>query len=477
MIFSSYEFIFLFFPTVLFCYFVISKINTKLSDLVFLLCSLSFYIVGGISTFIIFLASIFVSIVFGKLLQKNHNKYILCISILIHILLLGTFKYSNFVIENVNALLHMDIGLLHLLIPLGISFITFQQIAFLVDCHNQKIKDFKILDYCIYITYFPKIAQGPIVLFQDFISQYRAEDAKKINCENIYRGIMLFTIGLAKKVLLADTLGNFVNQAFGGAAVNSTVAIFAILAYTLQIYFDFSGYCDMAQGISQSINIKLPHNFNSPYKAVNIQDFWKRWHITLTKFLTTYLYIPLGGNRKGVARTMCHVFIVFIVSGIWHGAGYTFILWGILHGVGMVFTKMCISYINRVPKWLTWLLTFGFVNGAWLLFRSTSIHQALYFVKAIFTFDFGIISTDLTAHFLTPEIQMLLDITNLSSFSFLIPYLFIILCMWIVLCFKNSDEIAKTIRPTATKTILISLLFVWCVLSLSGIHTFIYFNF
>lgn len=208
--------------------------------------------------------------------------------------------------------------------------------------------NYSFLNYVLFVTFFPKIIQGPIALHYEIIPQFDDEKNRKINSENMAKGIMAFAFGLAKKVLIADLFGNVANIGFENVAeLNTLTALITMFAYTIQIYFDFSGYCDMATGIALMFNIKLPMNFNSPYKATTITDFWKRWHITLTRFFTQYVYIPLGGNRKGKIRTYINVLIIFLLSGIWHGANYTFIVWGILHGVGSVITRI---FKDRIEK-------------------------------------------------------------------------------------------------------------------------------
>ena len=210
----------------------------------------------------------------------------------------------------------------------------------------------------MFVTFFPQLVAGPIVLHSEIVPQFADKKKKKLNADNFAKGIMAFSFGLAKKVLIADTLGKVVNWGYlDVGALDRTNAIIVILCYTLQIYFDFSGYCDMATGIGKMFNIDLPMNFNSPYRAVTILDFWNRWHMTLTRFFTRYVYIPLGGNRKGKLRTYINVFIVFTVSGIWHGANWTFIVWGMVHGLFNIFTRIFKKYIDKLPKFINWFIS------------------------------------------------------------------------------------------------------------------------
>ncbi|MGL5964435.1 MAG: MBOAT family O-acyltransferase, partial [Fusobacteriaceae bacterium] len=214
------------------------------------------------------------------------------------------------------------------------------------------------MSYCLFVTFFPQLIAGPIVLPHEMLPQFEDHNNKKINYENMNRGLYLFAIGLGKKVILADSISSFVNSGFNNIEIlNIIEAWFISISYTLQLYFDFSGYCDMAMGIALMFNIVLPLNFNSPYKALNIQDFWKRWHMTLGRFLTNYLYIPLGGNRKGDKRTLLNLLLVFLVSGVWHGAGWNFILWGGLHGISILIHRVWKSKKIYMPKLIGWAIT------------------------------------------------------------------------------------------------------------------------
>ena len=261
--------------------------------------------------------------------------------ILLNIGILLYFKYYDFFIENINLCLKSSLPLLRLALPLGISFYTFQQVSYVIDAYRGDCKDYTFLEYAAYVTYFPQLVAGPIVYHSELIPQFRDLSKKKLCFTNISKGLYAFSLGLAKKVLIADTFSKVVTIGYGNVnELNTTSAVLVMICYSLQIYFDFSGYCDMAYGMAYMMNIKLPVNFNSPYKAVSLSDFWDRWHMTLTRFFTKYIYIPLGGNRKGNARTRLNILIVYLVSGFWHGANWTFILWGILHGIVSVFERI-----------------------------------------------------------------------------------------------------------------------------------------
>lgn len=270
--------------------------------------------------------------------KKLNKKFILIFGICLNIALLGYFKYADFFIDNLNFTLNLDINSLNLALPLALSFVTFQQIAYLTDCYKARIaKDSKnsdevykidknFLNYCTFITFFPQLIAGPIVHHKEMIPQFASFKNKFINYRNLSLGLFIFSIGLFKKVVLADTFALVANAGFANTAMLNFIEAWATsLSYTFQLYFDFSGYCDMAIGLALMFNIKLPINFNSPYKSLNIQEFWRRWHITLGRFLTKYLYFPLGGSRVSNKRTYLNLMIVFLISGLWHGAGWTFV--------------------------------------------------------------------------------------------------------------------------------------------------------
>lgn len=330
MLFNSHIFILCFLPLLLITYFLCNKINTSAGKMVLVIGSLIFYAYADWHMLFFLLASVFCNYLFIYLMgHSKWRKTFLAVPVIVNVGLLLFFKYTNFVIINLNLLLKTEYVLLELLVPLGISFITFQQIAYLVTVYRGELDRVDLADYLVYILYFPKLLMGPLADPVDFIAQLNNPDTKKVNTDHIAQGLKMFSFGLFKKVILADTFaGAFAWGLENIDALTSMDCFLVMLAYTFEIYFDFSGYSDMAVGVSRMLNITLPMNFDSPYKAVSIRDFWKRWHISLTQFFTKYLYIPLGGSRKGKLFTYLNTMIVFIVSGIWHGAGWAFILWG-----------------------------------------------------------------------------------------------------------------------------------------------------
>ena len=306
MLFNSYEFIFLFLPITLAVYFLLNKYNKNmLSKTWLVIASLYFYSYFNKSYLILILISIFVNYFVGTELNVRANdvikrKVLLISGVIFNIGALGYFKYYDFFIENINILFKTNFNLLHIVLPLGISFFTFQQLSFVADSYYRKNLNYDFLSYCLFVTFFPQLIAGPIVLPTEMLPQFENEENKKVNWENMNRGLYIFAIGLAKKVIIADTIAHFANAGFDMMeSLNFAEAWLTSVSYTLQLYFDFSGYCDMAMGIGLMFNIVLPINFNSPYKSTNIQEFWRKWHITLGRFMTNYLYIPMGGNRKG----------------------------------------------------------------------------------------------------------------------------------------------------------------------------------
>jgi len=393
LLFNSYEFIFFFLPVTFFIYFYLNKKHlTEASKAFMVFASLFFYAWWNIKYLPLILVSMLVNYTIGKELtlytERNRTyskKALLVAGIVFNLALLGYFKYADFFIENVNRALGTDIPLLHLALPLAISFYTFQQIAYLVDSYRGETKEYDFLNYAVFVTFFPQLIAGPIVHHAEMMPQFAKLRNKVKNYYNIALGLFVFSMGLFKKVVIADTFAQWATQGFDVSKhLNMLEAWTASLSYTLQLYFDFSGYTDMAIGAALLFNIKLPMNFFSPYKALNIQDFWRRWHITLSRFLRDYIYIPLGGNRKGRTRTYINIFVTFLLGGIWHGAGWTFVVWGMMHGIALVIHRMWQQAKLRMPKLLAWFLTFNFINIAWVFFRAKSFDDALKVLKGMF---------------------------------------------------------------------------------------------
>ena len=338
------------------------------------------------------------------------------------------------------------------------------------------------MEYAVYVSFFPQFIQGPIVLMEEMLPQLRDKSKKKWNDEDFAKGLYAFALGLSKKVLIADVLAGVVNIGYKEMwQINRISAVFVILAYTLQIYFDFSGYCDMALGIGKMFRLELPINFHSPYKGVSIADFWDRWHITLTRFFTRYVYIPLGGSRKGTVRTYVNIFVIFLLSGFWHGAAWTFVLWGVMHGIAMVLKRVMKTVKWNLPKWLEWAFTFVFVNIAWVFFRADTIQQGKKLLQAAWSGKTGGLQTFLYERFgERMEVSLFIRMDIFDLFSNLTVTLFVVFIIGsMIACFtmKNTQEKLAEFKPTIRKMWITIFLLFWSVISLSGISEFIYFNF
>lgn len=404
------------------------------------------------------------------------KKIVLTIGILFNVSLLGFFKYYDFFIRNINAVFETDYRVLNLVLPLAISFYTFQKIPYLVDSYRGETKGYNPLNYGLFLTFFPQLIAGPIVQHSDVMSQFENKDNRRMNAKNIAVGLFVFGMGLFKKVGIADTFAITANLGYSQPGALTTVdAWITSLSYTFQLYFDFSGYSDMAIGAALLFNIKLPTNFNSPYKAVSIQDFWKRWHMTLTNFLTRYIYIPLGGNRKGPVRTYIHILIVFFVSGLWHGAGWTFIIWGVLHGIASVINRLWSKAGLRMPKLVGWFITFQFVNATWVFFRAPSVSEAITVLKTMAGLHGVSLPNELQSTFL----QKL----NLPFYDFTLTENFFEICALLLAAFliavfaKNSMYFRENLKPNVGYALFISVLIIYSVFQLQQVSEFLYFNF
>ncbi|RZA08596.1 MAG: MBOAT family protein [Proteobacteria bacterium] len=380
MLFSSLEFIFLFLPITLVAYFWAGRRGRRAPLAVLLLASLVFYAYWRLEYLALLLASLAVNYWLGERIrhaERGANRGMLVAGVVANVALLALFKYYNFFAEVLLGFGLEGLPRLGWELPLGISFFTFVQIAYLVDCAKGKVAHSGPLEYSLFVTYFPHLIAGPIVHHSDLMPQFFQGATRRFFSENFARGLFLFALGLCKKTLLADNLSGTVAIVFDDAPILSLAeAWLGALGYTLQLYFDFSGYSDMAMGASVMMNINLPQNFDSPYRAAHITEFWRRWHMTLSRWLRDYVYIPLGGNRGGLATTYRNLFLTFLVGGIWHGAGYTFLLWGAAHGLALVAHKEFQRRGGRLPLSAAIALTFLFNIFCWVLFRARSLNDA-----------------------------------------------------------------------------------------------------
>lgn len=379
MLFSSYEYILFFLPISFFVYFSLNRFKLIVLGRCWLvLASLFFYAWFNVYYLPILLVSIIVNYGFGVTLSRElsiypnfKKKVVLIVGIIFNVGLLAYYKYTDFLIENFNELTGSDVPLTHILLPLALSFVTFQKIAYLVDSYKGKTKEYDLLTFSLFASFFPQQIAGPIVHHAEMMPQFASRWNMFKKYENISLGLYIFSLGLFKKVMIADTFAVWADAGFAHSGVYEFHhAWVTSLSYTFQLYFDFSGYTDMAIGSALLFNIRLPINFNSPYKALDIQDFWRRWHMTLSRFLRDYVYIPFGGNRNGEFRTYLNLFLTFLIGGIWHGASWMFVAWGALHGAALVIHRAWSKTGIKLPTIIAWLVTFNFVNVAWVLFRA-----------------------------------------------------------------------------------------------------------
>ncbi len=489
MLFNSYIFFLAFLPVFLVLFFVARRISYgnpgmgSVCKWIITTGSLIFYAPFGVKNLLVLVASILINALLGKTIagsgEDRSGRIIFMPGIVLNVLALLFFKFGGSFTSG------------QIFFPIAISFYTFNQISFLSELYRGEVREFDVSDYLAYILFFPKLVQGPLMGYGEFQKSLEGcIQRSAIDWEMVLRGIYLFSMGLFKKVILADTFGKAVNQGYEAVSgLGSLEAVLVAVFYSFQLYFDFSGYCDMATGICMIMGFDLPINFDSPYKAVNILDFWKRWHITLTKFFTKYVYIPLGGNRRGKARMYLNFMVVFLVSGLWHGNGWNFILWGAMHGVLYVATRALIgnrgqkndsgiaARLKAVPAVAA---TFIYVTVAWVFFRAPSIADALTLLTRIFTGGFGPMDTRISSCFQLDELWYIIKVTPIMKLSFAWDtclWLFLIVGSVIIFFCRNAITIARTCRIGVKTTLITVFLLVWSVVSFAGVSTFLYMNF
>jgi len=487
LLFNSYIFIFIFLPLTFFIYFRLNKKRlTYASKAWMVAASLFFYSWWNIVYLPLILGSILFNFTVGTSISRMGSnktdkgfsrKTLLSFGIISNILLLGYFKYMDFFITNTNAVFGMHWNQMHIVLPLGISFFTFTQIAYLVDAYRDEVKEMDYLNYTLFVTFFPHLLAGPILHHKEMMPQFDSLKNKALNHRNIASGLFLFSIGLFKKVVIADTFAEWTNTGYAAEQTLNLLEAWATsLSYTFQLYFDFSGYTDMALGIALMFNIRLPINFNSPYKALNIQDFWRRWHITLSRFLRDYIYIPLGGNRNGEFRTYSNLFTVFLIGGLWHGASWMFVAWGALHGIAIVLHRAWQQMGYKMNMLLAWFITFNFINITWIFFRAADIESAQKVLRGMFT------GTLIIPDALTKQFDFIAGINILSgSWSKLFEHdtfigLWLIATLMLVILFPNSMQLLKKFK-TNFFYMTLTILFFLSIFMLHRKSEFIYFNF
>ncbi|MFI5329589.1 MAG: MBOAT family O-acyltransferase [Desulfobaccales bacterium] len=408
---------------------------------------------------------------------KSFNTIVLVLAIGVNLGALAYFKYMDFFIANVNYFTKNQISFLHIALPLGISFFTFTQIAYLVDVYKNIAEEYNILNYILFVTFFPHLIAGPIIHHKEMMPQFSSLKSKKFNYRNFSQGLYLFIIGLCKKIIIADSLSGYVTQGFTSHHALTTIeAWLTSLSYTLQIYFDFSGYTDMALGLALMFNIWLPVNFNSPYKALDIQDFWRRWHITLSRFLRAYVYIPLGGNRRGNYLTYCNLMATFLLGGLWHGAGWTFLFWGFLHGLAMVVHRIWRLFNRRMPRMLAWFLTFNFINICWVFFRAENWDEAIKVLRGMFFFNGTVLPNSLQFKWLAslgftfgPYLQQI----NGNDYTVLMIIASLLLCLY----FRNSNQLSNNFEPKWQIALITAIMAFVAVINIDKTQIFLYYKF
>ncbi len=487
MLFNSYVFILIFLPLVAAFYFLLYKyLPARWARLFLLTASMGFMSYWNVHFALVLIFSVLVNFTCGSALSaaagKNAKKPIFIAAIIANILLLGFFKYSNFFLDNINAVFSTQIGALNILLPIGISFYTFMQIAWLTDIYRHGGYRYDFLSYCLYVTFFPYVISGPIAYHSEVIPQMQSDKARHFNMANLCRGLFIFSLGLFKKTAIADNLALIANGGFSASGtLTFAEAWLTSLSYTMQLYFDFSGYTDMAVGVALIFNIVLPVNFNSPYKSLNIQEFWHRWHITLSRFLRDYIYIPLGGNRSGEFRTLINLMLTFLIGGLWHGAAWTFVFWGFLHGAALCVHRLWMKTGLRMNKVMAWILTFNFINIAWVFFRASNWDDAVKIIKGMAGLNGIMVSSNLAG---SPFWQSLSAIgirfggwhTHLPSTETPV-YFFCILLIPFVLLTKNASELLEKFSTNWRTALAASLMMIVGLLLLNDTSSFLYFKF
>ncbi len=472
MLFNSYEFIFLFFPAVVAAYVFSVRFGPQWRRLVLLVASGFFYAWWNIELIPLLAGSIIVNFVIGREIGRcvkrsraQHADWFVALAVTLNLAALAFFKYSGFLTENLNAAVGTAFAVRKFVLPLGISFFTFEQIGFIVDQRRGHDYDLDLVSYAVFVAFFPRLVAGPILRYNEIVPQIDDHAKSRPIVENIAVGLTIFFIGLAKKAIIADGIAPFASSVFDQAAQGHSVDFFVAwggaLAYTLQLYFDFSGYSDMAVGAARCFGIRLPMNFSSPYKASNIVDFWRRWHITLSRFLRDYLYIPLGGNRHGVLRRYSNLLVTMLLGGLWHGANWTFVAWGGLHGAYLIVNHAWIAIagsspalrqVRRTRAWaaISFLLTFVAVIIGWIFFRSRNTATAFNLLGGMFGRHGASVPEGLA--FALRPIHGLLTRSGIgfsldSGSHFIQTWLWVATGMAIVLLLPNTYEIMASSAP------------------------------
>jgi len=518
MMFSSYSFILGFLPVTLLVYFFIStRFGSRSALAVLVGASIVFYGWWSPSYTLVLLLSVLFNYSIGLILwketgNKTIRRYILITGITINLAFLGYYKYAGFLFENVNQVFDVNIAVTSMALPLAISFFTFQQIAYIIDSYKGLTSERSFLSYCLFVTFFPQLIAGPIVHHKEMMPQFRRSAKQRLTARNLSIGLTILSIGLFKKLIIADNLADISDDIFGSVAMNKVSFLeswLAALAYTGQIYFDFSAYSDMATGLARMFGIRLPVNFLSPYKAASIINFWQRWHITLSRFLRDYLYIPLGGSRRGHGWRVFNIMTVMVLGGLWHGASWTFVAWGALHGLFILINhtwrlfRPCLG-LNRDSMLLRWggvLLTFVCVTVAWVFFRAPSFGNAYEMLRGMAGLNGIVLPGGIEAKLGSTSVALKgFGVTFGTPGSFTTVGAAIVLISFaIIWMFPNTYEITRSYkpilrssrtlcelpwsakyirwRPSLKWALFISFLLLSSLISMGSYKDFLYFNF
>ena len=406
MLFTSISFLYYFLPALIIIYFITPK---KYKNIILLIASLLFYLYGEPKYVFLMIAEIIIAYIGAILIDKykNQSKNILITTLFIHVFLLIIFKYTDFIIQTINDISNANIKLLNIALPIGISFYTFQIISYVIDVYNGKVKVQKnIINLATYVSLFPQLVAGPIVRYQTVEKEL---DDRVHSFNNFAYGIRRFSIGLAKKVLIANALGELCTKAF---VLNETTVIFYWIfgiSYMLQLYFDFSAYSDMAIGLGRIFGFNFPENFNYPYISKSITEFWRRWHISLSTWFKDYVYIPLGGNRNGIYKQIRNILIVWLLTGIWHGANWTFLIWGLLFGIILIIEKIFLNkFMEKLPSFIKRIYVLFIVMILFIIFNAENMSVALTNIKGLFGMNGEVLVNDYTLHYLKSYLPLLI---------------------------------------------------------------------
>lgn len=463
MVFASITFLYYFLPVFLILYFVVPK---KYKNLVLLLFSLIFYFYGEPKYILLMLIEVLFAYFMTLSLEKNKSKSLLIVVVSFHLLLLCIFKYFNFIISNINSIFSSNISLLNIVLPIGISFYTFQIISYEVDVYRGKVKASKnLIEFMTYVFLFPQLIAGPIVRYE---SVNKSLKSRKVKIDDFSSGVNRFIIGLFKKVVIANNIGELCNTLVGSTEVSVLLYWILGISYMLQIYFDFSGYSDIAIGIGKMIGFKFPENFNYPYIADSVTNFWRRWHMTLSSWFKDYVYIPLGGNRVSTLKHIRNIFIVWMLTGLWHGASWNFIIWGLYFGIILIIEKYFLNKVlEKLPKAIRIIYTSFVVMISFIIFSSEDLGSALTIIKGLFSFKN-------------------LEFSNNFILYYIRSYV-VILVIGIILCtpllknviekLRKNDILNKIINIVEVIVIVLILLVVTSMLIDSSYNPFLYFRF